>query len=256
MANNDVVKLIENAETLPATIVTDAMLSKYPAPLQRYFLYTGLIGKPVVSTVRLKQILKMRENSDQPWMQMTARQYYSVQPASFIWKGIVTKAGIPVVRVRDMYAGGKGTMRVKAFGIYALAESGGPEMDTGGMTRYFNEMMWFPSAFLGTNVTFQPIDDDSVKATFTDEGKSVSATMYFDKQGRIINFVAERYRAINFGRDGYQNAIWSTPISEYREFNGLMLPSKGLAVYNLPEGDLVYGDVEITSVEYDVASTF
>ncbi len=123
-------------------------------------------------------------------------------------------------------------------------------MDQGSMTRYFSEMIWFPTAFLEPNVSFTPIDDQAVRATFSDHGRSVSATLCFDDEGRFTDFVAERYRMAG---DRYELTPWSTPMSEYGEFEGLKLPVKGRAVWKLPEGDLEYIDVAITELDYNVA---
>ena len=46
-------------------IVTEAMLQKFPAPVKRYLLYTGVVGKPIVQTVRLKQTGKIRKDAKQ-----------------------------------------------------------------------------------------------------------------------------------------------------------------------------------------------
>ena len=115
--------------------------------------------------------------------------------------------------------------------------------------RYLNEMMWFPSAFLGKNISFEPIDKNSARVTLRDLGKSVTATMYFDDKERLINFTAPRYR--DMGNNKFELEDWSTPIREYGEFEGLKLPIRGSGVWNLKEGDLEYIDLVITDLEYN-----
>jgi hypothetical protein len=66
-------------------------------------------------------------------------------------------------------------------------------MDQGAMMRYLNEMMWFPSAFLGENISFEAIDSNSAKVILKDLGKSVTAVMYFDSDGKLTNFIAPCY---------------------------------------------------------------
>jgi hypothetical protein len=115
------------------------------------------------------------------------------------------------------------------------------------MLRYLNEMMWFPIAFLGENITWLAVDGHCAQVTFTDCGKSVSARMAFDDAGRLTNFTALRYREI----DGqFSLDPWSTPITAHGQRAGLNLPVRGRAVWNLPSGDLPYADLEITEVEY------
>jgi len=65
--------------------------------------------------------------------------------------------------------------------------------------RYLGEMIWSRTAFLGDNVSFEPVDDWSARVTLTDSGKTASATMVFDEIGKLVDFVAERYRTVDGG---------------------------------------------------------
>jgi hypothetical protein len=124
-------------------------------------------------------------------------------------------------------------------------------MNQASMLRYFNEMIWFPTAFLGDNVTWESMDDQTARVRFTDHGAEVAAIAYFDDQGRLTNFKANRYREI----DGiFSLDPWSTPISAYGECAGLHLPVAGSAVWHLPEGDLSYIELEITEIVYNLVN--
>ncbi len=74
--------------------------------------------------------------------------------------------------------------------------------------------------------------------------------MHFDDAGKLTNFTAERYREIEgeFSLDP-----WSTPIEQYGELAGLKLPVYGQAMWNLPAGDLVYVELQITELQYNSA---
>ncbi len=231
------------------TIVTEEMLQKLPEPVKRYLLYTGVVGKPMVQTVRLEQVGKIRKDATQPWMNFEARQYYSVNPPAFLWVAYMKVFGLPLIRVRDYYMEGKGNILVKALSLFTVANSSGEKLDQGAMMRYLNEMMWFPSAFLGKNVSFESIDANSARITLKDIGKSVTATMYFDEEGKLTNFMAPRYR--DMGNNKFELENWSTPIRDYGEFEGLRLPRKGAGVWNLKEGDLEYIDLTVVDLKHD-----
>jgi hypothetical protein len=47
---------------------------------------------------------------------------------------------------------------------------------------------------------------------------------------------------------------WSTPITAYGEFAGLKLPISGIGVWNLPDGDLSYIDLEVKDIQYNQTS--
>ena len=240
--------LFAKANKEEGQVVTADMLRGLPEPVQRYLTSSGVVGKPLVKTVRLKQTGKIRQSPRQQWMDIDAHEYYTVDPPGFIWIGRMRVAGLPAVTARDMYTNGTGNMLIKMGYVYTLGDARGPEMDQGSMMRYLQEATWFPSAFLGQNITWKAIDDTSAEVTFTNSGKSVTATMCFDAKGKMTNFVAQRYRTV---REGYELETWSTPMTEYGEFEGLKLPIRGQGVWNLASGDFAYIDVQATDIEYD-----
>jgi hypothetical protein len=232
----------------PERLVTEEMLEDLPQPVQRYLDYTGVVGKPLVDSVHLKQIGRFRQGLDRPWMPMVAEQTYTTNPPGFVWNARFKFAGLPLLRARDKYEGGHGHMFGKLAGLFTVFDVRGEELDQGTMVRYLSEMIWFPSAFLGENISWNRLDDHSAQVTFTDYEKSVSAQMYFDETGKLTNFTADRYREIEgeFSLDP-----WSTPITSYGVRAGLNLPVGGQAVWNLPAGDLLYIEVQITEIKYN-----
>lgn len=237
-----------NEVTGKGRIVTTAMLEHLPQPVQRYLTYTGVIGKPWVNTVRLKYKGHFRMAVDKPWMPMTATQVYTTSPPSFLWKARFKLAGLPLMFGSDTYKNGHGHMFGKLAGLYTIFDARGEQMDQGTMLRYLQEMTWFPIAFLGENITWQAVDDHAADVTFTDRGKSVSARMFFDDLGRMLTFIAQRYRE---DRGHYSLDTWSAPMTEYGHRAGLKLPIQGMGVWNLESGDLAYIKLEINEVEYN-----
>jgi len=242
--------LAQAARTREGVVVTEEMLQNLPEPVRRCLGYTGTVGKPFVNTVRLKQKGRMHPSAKGAWIPLEAEEYYSVQPPGFVWDATMYRGPLPIARGRDIYAGGKGRMLIKAGSLFIVVDDKGEEMDQGSMIRYLSEMIWFPTAFLGDNVSFEPINDESARVTLTDVNKSLSATMYFDEEGRFTDFVAKRYRTV---LGGYELETWSTPTYEYGEHAGLKLPLRGGAVWKLPKGDLKYVDITITDLEYNIA---
>jgi hypothetical protein len=227
------------------------MLENLPEAVQRYLAYTGVVGKPWIDSVRLKQVGKFRQGLERPWMPVTAEEFYTTNPPTLIWNARFKVAGLPLLRARDKYESGQGHMFGKLAGLITVFDVSGEKLDRATMIRYLNEIMWFPTAFLGENITWEDVDAHSAQVTFSDFGKSVSAKMFFDDAGRLTNFTTMRYREI----DGeFSLDPWSTPIMDYGERAGLNLPTRGQAVWNLPCGDLLYADLEITEVEYNLAA--
>lgn len=188
--------------------------------------------------------------ANQPWIPLSVEQWYTTMSAGFIWDGILHLGPLPLARGRDRYAADKGAMLVKAGSLFTVVNATGEEIDQSAMMRYLSEMIWFPSAFLQDNITFEAVDDTSARATLTDHGKSVTGTLYVDQEGRLTNFVSRRYRMVG---DRNELCAWSTPVTKSGDLAGLRLPVRGRAVWNLPDGDLEYIDVAITQLEYDIA---
>ena len=246
--NGEMSSLRSRSTPGPGIVVTEEMLRRLPPPVQKYMTYTGVPGQSIPRTIRLKQKGRIRQSAKSAWMRFEAEECYSANPPGFIWKACLPGKGLPLTIGRDSYLEGRGSMLIKMLSLVPLVNVAGSEIDQGAMMRYLNEMMWFPAAFLGKDVSWRAIDQTSAEVTLTRDGQSVSAVMHFDGDGKPLNFVAGRYRMAD-GR--YDLETWSTPFTGYGEFEGLRLPVRGQAVWNLEEGDLVYIELEITRLEYD-----
>ena len=245
LVRSDVQALLVGPSGGETKVVSEAMLDGLPEPVQRYLRYTGVVGKPFVRTVHLRQKGKMLLGAGQPWIPLNAQQWYSVQPPGFVWEGTLHIGPIPIVRARDMYRRGLGHMLIKAASLFTVADAKGTEMDQGEMMRHLSEMMWFPSAFLEDNMSFEAADATSARVTLTDHGRTATGTLFFDTEGRLTEFVGRRYA-------GGDLETWSVPITAYGEMEGLNLPVRGKAVWKLAEGDQEYIDVTITELHHEV----
>ncbi len=230
-------------------LVTAEMLPGLPEPARRYLTYTGIVGTPWIETVRIHYSGRFRMAADKPWMPVRAEQVYTTNPPAFHWKARFKMAGLWLMTANDTYRAGHGHMFGKVAGLFKVVDFRGDELDQGTMLRYLNEMTWFPAAFLGDNITWQAVDDHAADVTFTDQGKAVTARLFFDDAGRLTDFVAQRYRE-NQGH--FSLDTWSTPMTHYGVLAGLNLPVRGQAVWKLPSGDLPYADLELSSIEYNV----
>ena len=71
------------------------------------------------------------------------------------------------------------------------------------------------------------------------------------KGGELINFVSDDRSALQ--DDGtLRKARWSTPVRDYRDFDGRKIPTYGEAIWNYPEGDFTYGIFNLKGVSYNI----
>ena len=242
-------RLLDRPRPPHAPVVIEEMLAGLPEPAQRYLRYAGVVGRPLVDTVRVRQACRMRPAPNGTSFPLVAEQWYSVEPPGFIWDATVPVAGIPVVRGRDGYIDGRGMMTIKAGSLISLANASGPEMDQASLLRYLSEMPWFPSAFLRDRVSWEAIDDASVRVSIVDGGLRATGILEIDMDGRLVEFRSERHAMVG---KGFELRPWSAPTRAYGEFEGLRLPVRGAAVWTLPDGTaLPYIEVELTDVAFD-----
>jgi hypothetical protein len=240
-------ELLARARALDTAPITEADLSRLPEPLRRYLVQSGVIGRPRISTVRLKQEGFFRTKPEQKWMPLHAVQYYSVDPPAFLWHGKVKMLPFLSLQGRDRFEDGHGHMLIKLL-AFTLADARGPELDQGALLRFFNEMMWFPTAFLSPYIVWEPVGANSARGTIRVGDLSASATLHFTETGQFANFIAERYMDTG---DGFALETWSTPAKEYAEVNGLNLPVSGTGMWHLSSGDFAYIRVGVAELEYD-----
>lgn len=230
--------------------VQEEDLEGLPSPVQRYLRFSAVVGKPWVETVRLRYSGKFRMAADKPWMPLEATQYYTVNPPGFLWRARFKMLGLPFMTASDTYQDGHSHMHGKVAGLFTVVDGRGDEVDQGAMVRYLQEMCWFPTAYLGSNIRWQAVDDHTADVTLDDSGKQATGRMHFDDTGRMLSFAAQRYG--EFAGE-YVMKTWTTPMTEYAAMNGMNIPIAGLGVWQLPAADFSYIRVRVKELIYNDA---
>lgn len=234
--------------TIRDNLVTENMLAHLPEPVQRYMRWTGVLGKPWIHTAFVQQEGRFRLAADKPWMPMKAEQIFSVDPLGMEWRARFKMYGLPIFRANDSYRDGQGHMFGKAAGLITIFDDRTEKLTLGTLTRLLSEMIWFPIAYLGDNITWTAVDDSSADVALTDHGRTVSGRMFFDDLGRPVTFETMRYQ----GNNGQYTLLpWHTPNHDYGQRGGLNIPVHGEVYWVMPEGKLTYGDFKIIEVEYN-----
>jgi len=113
----------------------------------------------------------------------------------------------------------------------------------------FPEFLMAPATLIDSRIQWEAIDGASAKATFTNQGVSISAILYFNEKGQLVDFVSDdRYAVADM-----KQYRFSTPAGNYKNFNGYNIMSYGEAIWHYPDGKFTYGKFNLQSVEYNVA---
>ncbi len=249
----EVMKEIESTAYSSQGILTQEDIQHLPEPVQKYLIYVGALGKEKVNNVKVVFDGDMKTDRQKDWMAIRCEQYnfFDEPNRQFFIKA--NMFGLPVIGLHS-YVEGNATMRIKVAGLIAVVDGKGPEMNHGETVTVFNDMCFLaPASLIDKRIHWETIDSQTVRATFVNKGNKISAVLYFNDQGELINFVSDdRYYSPT--GDTYQKARWSTPLYEYKEFNGRKVPTYGEAIWHLPEGDYCYIKINIKSVEYNKKS--
>ena len=230
------------------SVVARAELDALPAPVSRWLAASGVVGRPRAATVRLRQQGEMRTRPDAAWMPVEAQQYFSVDPPAFVWRVDATMMHALPIAGRDRYAGGHGQMLIKAGALVNVVNADDDKIALGSMLRYLGEIIWFPSAALSPGVSWQAIDETHARATMRDAGLTATAFFTFDEEGRVRHFGAMRY--LGAGKDA-KLTPWVASCSEWRDFEGIRVPTRGEVGWELSAGTFIYYRWQILDVQYN-----
>lgn len=221
-----------------------------PDPVRRYLRYAVPEQAPAIHAARLKHDGFFRTKPGQRWFRIHGEEYFTLSPPGFVWHGAIRLAPLLRVEARDCLISGRGNMLVKFNSIFTLADAGGPQIAQGAHARWLAEAVWFPLAFVGDGIQWEPIDNGSARVTLVQDGLPVSAVVEFDSEGKAVRVRGERYRAVEGG-----TAVltpWYGRCTDYRDFSGLRVPSSVEVAWGLSQGQFSYARFRVTELAYDL----
>ncbi|GGG11389.1 DUF6544 family protein [Paenibacillus aceti] len=224
-------------------------IEKLPEPLQKYFTYSGYIGTPKMSHMKIafKQVDFMM-SPDKPAIKIDYTQYNFVrEPVRFAYID-TSMYGIPFEGL-DSYIDGHGGMKGVLGKVIPLFNQTGEEMDQAALVTFLSESLVVPHAVLQDYITWESVDATHAKATIIYKGVSASGIFTFNEVGEPLSFTTEDRSLIS--TDGMvQQVTWSAFFKDYKTIDGIRQPTHLQAVWNLEQGDLVYFDSDDFTIEY------
>jgi hypothetical protein len=232
------------------TLLTEADLAHLPAPLQKYLRLVGVVGKPQVHNFRVIFEGEMRAKKDAGWNSVKVRQYSFIDDPARLFYIEMRMFGLPLDGLHQ-YTGSNATMRIRLLSMFQIVNAKGKEMNQGETVTMFNDMcLLAPASLISKQIRWETLDSLTVKGTFTNQGNMISALLYFNEKGELVNFIStDRFQSI----DGkiYNNYPWSTPVKNYSVLNGYTLATDAGAMWKTPEGDLSYAHFLLKEIEYN-----
>lgn len=228
-------------------VITKASVSHLPVPVQKFLIDTKTVGKQPVKQASLVQSGAMKMKPGSAWVDLDADQKFDLEQMSFSWKGTITMPPLLKVTAVDRYDDGVGSLKIKLWSFIPLGTETGEEVSKAELMRYLSELIWCPSGFLSDSISWESVNDSTVLATITDGGLKASGQFIFPENG-MVRFRAPRMAEIDRGNPKLET--WETITTAYREVNGYILPSEGVALYHLAEGPYEYIRVKIDRIDF------
>ena len=246
---NEIVKGLQTTHTILDSVLTENDILEMPEPVKKYLRYTGALNNNRVKNFSAVFQGQFRQKGSE-WMNFTSDQNnFLNEPTRLFFMKAVMK-GLPVSGFH-CYKNAKAFMDIRLLSMFRVEYQDGNEMNTGETVTFFNDMCVMAPGFLVDNrIKWQNVEGNKVKATFTNKGITISAWLYFNDTGELINFVSDDRPALGENHS-LQKARWSTPLKNYKQINGLRLATYGETIYTFPEGDFCYGKFNLKSIRYN-----
>jgi hypothetical protein len=228
-------------------IIQESGLSPLPPPVRKYLQYSGVVGTPKLINMRVEFEGEMRDKG---------KAYFPFHSVQYNFFGEPTRLFFMKARMKGMtvpgyhrYIGQRASMDIRLFGLFPVVQESGPVMDTTETVTFFNDMcLLAPASLLDPRIEWEEKDSLSAKAVFTNGAITISAVLYFNEQGQLVDFISEDRTAIQ----QKMKIPFSTPIHAYRAINGRQVMAEGDAIWHYPDGAFTYGKFRLVSIRFNV----
>ena len=234
------------------SVLTEQEITHLPACVRKYLRYTGAVGKSKIQNMYIEFDAEMyRKPGDKPMKSLSVQyNFYGNYSRLFLMKA--SKVGIPF-RALHIYKNEQASFQVKVAELFKVVDISGEELTKAETVTLLNDMCIFaPGSLSDKRLTWSEQDSLSARVTLTNGKYGVSAELLFNEAGELINFVSYDRPALQ--DDGTMKQVrWTTPVADYQELEGRMVPTFGKTIWHYPEGDFTYGVFRLRSVKYNVS---
>ncbi|MFP4366525.1 MAG: DUF6544 family protein [Bacteroidales bacterium] len=230
-------------------LITETDIAGLPVPVYNWLKSTGIVGKPKIYCARINQTALMKMKPGQKdWYKAEALQYTTTENPAFIWTVKMNMAPVIKIKGRDKFVDGKGEMLIRMNSLVNIVNEKGEKLDEGTLQRYLGELVWLPSLATSPYITWEQIDDFTAKATMTYKETEGSGVFHFNEHGDFVKFTALRFKG---NENDARRHNWVLTVDDYSFFEGIKVPSKMKATWELDEGDWTWLKLEVINIRYN-----
>ena len=235
------------ASSVPAP--AKSLRSDLPELVRRYVERCVPADQLGQSAVHFAQVGEMQLKPGR-WLPFRAEQDMAVDRVEFEWRASFSAAPLISVHVRDWYRSGVGGLDVRLWGVVPVVRASGEQFARGEAMRYLAELAWAPQAMVANPaLEWQAVDESTVEVATRIARERVAVQLHFDAAGDIVGMSTDA-RPRMVGKQ-VVDTPWSGVFGEYREFNGVRLPTTGEVSWLLSDGPFTYFRGRVTGWSVD-----
>lgn len=242
----EVKAFFSNAHVVSQKTFRHDQIKTLPPPVQRYFNLVLKEGQPYISFVRLRHDGRFKTDLKKDWVAITGEQYFTTNPAGFIWKG---QTGF--FTAIDRYRNAKGSIAVSLFSLFKIVGGSGPDYDQGELLRWLGESVWFPTNLLPSGqLSWLPVDANTAVLQFNQPHLSLVYTVTFSENGAITQLETKRYM------NKKKLETWIGRMSDYKKMNDVVIPAKIEAIWKLEGKEYPYARFRVKDMQYNIREPY
>lgn len=247
----DVTAYLKNSGMFHPGILTEEDIINLPEPIKKYLRYTHSTGQPKIKNFQLQFTGQIRKKGQKGWMPFSSEQYNFTAAATRLFFMNAKMMQLPVTGYH-CYKSGEALMDIRLLSLFKVQYQRGNEMNISETVTFFNDMCCMaPATLIDNRIKWLNTKGNTVEASFTVNNVTIQATLLFNDEGQLVNFISnDRYALMNDGST--QLLQWSTPLKAYQEINGYRLASFAETVYKYPDGDFTYGTFSLKSIACNI----
>ena len=223
-------------------------MNELPLPVQKYLNFCSVNKGHMPTHVFFKMYGRMQDGKG-GWFDFTSEQYDFFKPYArlFFMEGKMKGLKVPGYH---RWSDGKGSMDVSVFGLIPVIHYEGQMMDQSDAVTLLNDIcLLAPAALLDPILKWQSINELQVRVFFPYPGGEISAVLFFDPEGKLVNFISEDRYDVAKGK----KFRFSTPVTAYTRINGINVVKSADAIWHYPEGDFTYAEFNLIDIQINPA---